>query len=233
MGDNILIDIGNDTSAYGNEFDIRFTEKAENLNSSSVDLCSAPLLSPEEDNIFIQESHTTIDNSSPQDNDTLNRFLNELYEKELDLHNKFSDEEIGDICAAVKKQVNLIVKRIYEIDSRLKIQDVLLVGSAREGTQIIRPCEYDFILALEALSKPGTVSITPEDPEGNSREYMHVKLEDDDVRSVFHEFSENGNIIATRLLPWNRQGLRDLFFLYHCPPGHHPLFQIMGRNGHR
>ena len=211
MGDNVIIDIANETSAYGNEFDIWFTEKAENLNSSSVDLCSAPLLSPEEDNIFIEESHTTIDNSSPQENDTFNKFLNELYEKELDLHNKFSDEEIGDICAAVKKQVNVIVKRIYEIDSRLKIQDVLLVGSAREGTQIIRPCEYDFILTLEALSKPGTVSITPEDPEGNSREYMRVKLEDDDVRSVFHEFSENGNIIATRLLPWNRQGLRDLF----------------------
>ena len=217
FGDSVIIDIENATAAdekftsNGKEFDSRLIDKAENLDSLTVDLCSAPLMSPEEGDILAEESHIKTDDSSLEENDTLNRFFNELLEKELDLHSKFSDQEIKDINAAVITQVNLIVKRLYEIDSRLKIHEVLLVGSAREGTQIIRPCEYDFILTLDALSKPGAVSVTPEDPEGDSLEYMHVKLEDNDIKSVFHEFSDNGNVIATRLLPWNRQGLRDVF----------------------
>ena len=88
---------------------------------------------------------------------------------------------------------------------------MLLVGSARERTQIIRPCEYDSVLILEALSKPGAVSMIPEDTEGDSREYMHIKLKDDYVRSMFREICDKHCIRATHRLPWNCQGLRDLF----------------------
>ena len=52
-------------------------------------------------------------------------------------------------------------------DSRLKTKEVLLVGIAKEGTKIIRPCEYDFILMLDAFSKQGAVSIIPEDNTDN------------------------------------------------------------------
>ena len=138
-------------------------------------------------------------------------FLYELYEKELELRNKFSNHEIEDIREAIFKQVHLIANAIQEIDKRHKVQEVLLVGSARERTQIIRPCEYDFVLILEALSKPGAVSMIPEDTEGDSREYMHIKLKDDCVRSMFREVCDKDCIRATHRLPWNCQGLRDLF----------------------
>ena len=157
------------------------------------------------------ECLTKIDYQSLEGSETLKRFLDDLYEKEVDLGCNFSDQETNDIRAAVIKQVNLIAQRIHEVDSRLKIQEVLPVGSAREGTQIVRPCEYDFILILDALSKPGAVKIVPEDPESDSLEYMHVKLNDDYVKSIFHGFSNNDYIRASRLLPWDRYGLRDFF----------------------
>ena len=200
---------GNDTPHRNND-DIRLIVEENSMNSSKVDIYSEPLLSSEDDEISIKESYTKTVVQRPE-YETLNIFLNELYKKELDLNNKFSDQELTDIRAAVVEQVNRIAQIIYKIDSRLNTQEVLLVGSAREGTQIIRPCEFDFILILGALSKRGAVSIIPEDQEGDSREYMHVKLKDEDIRSIFHEFSDNDCIRASRLLPWDRQGLRDLF----------------------
>ena len=214
--DDVVINIETDTRRDGNDKphrnndDIRLIVEENSMNSSKVDIYSEPLLSPEDNEISKEESYTKTDVQRPE-YETLNRLLNELHEKELDLHNRYSDQELTDIREAVVKQVNLIAQRIYEIDSRLKTHEILLVGSAREGTQIIRPCEYDFILILDALSKRGAVSIIPEDQEGDSREYMHVKLKDEDIRSIFHEFSDNDCIRASRLLPWDRQGLRDLF----------------------
>ena len=67
------------------------------------------------------------------------------------------------------------------------------------------------MLILEALSKPGGVSMIPEDTEGDSREYMHIKLKDDNVRTMFREFCDIDCIRATHRLPWNCQGLQDLF----------------------
>ena len=214
--DDVVINIETDTRRNGNDTphrnndEIRLKVEENSMDSSKVEIYLEPMLSPEDNDISIKESYTKIDVQRPE-YETLNRFLNELHEKELDLHNRYSDQELTDIREAVVKQVHLIAQRIYEIDSRLRTQEVLLVGSAREGTQIIRPCEYDFILILDALSKRGAVTIIPEDQEGDSREYMHVKLKDKDSRSIFHEFSDNDCIRASRLLPWDRQGLRDLF----------------------
>ena len=207
----IKIDTRSDTRqnviANTNTLDIRLVDK-EN-NSNKVELCT--LVSLERNDSSTDESQNKVNVPTPDGNKIFERFLKDLYEKKLDLHNRFSDKEIKDIRTAVIEKVNLIVNMIYKIDSRLKVNDVLLVGSAKEGTQIIRPCEYDIILILEALSKPGTVSMIPEEPDSDSREYMRVKLEDADVRSVFGEFCNNDCIKATRWLPWEHHGLRDLF----------------------
>ena len=93
----------------------------------------------------------------------------------------------------------------------MNIQEIIPVGSGKEDTQIIRPCEFDYILILRALSIPGAVSITPANPEDKRRVFMHVKLEDDDVRSIFHEFSDDDYLRGSHWLPWYRQGLRELF----------------------
>ena len=146
-------------------------------------------------------------------NETANKFLNELYNKKLDLKNKFSCQEINDIRTAVQQQVSLLATTIGDIDSRLKIQEVIPVGSAAEDTQIIRPCEFDSILILEALSQPGAVSLTPAHPSDKNRTYMYVKLAGENTRSLFKELSENDYYLkATHWLPCLRQGLRDSFY---------------------
>ena len=76
-------------------------------------------------------------------NSTGTRFLNDLYEREVDIKTHFRDEEILDIRSAVDQQVKLFVKTIGEIDPRLRIREVIPAGSSREGTNIVRPCEYD------------------------------------------------------------------------------------------
>ena len=220
-GEDVVINIDNDTETEQtdktnrNNSDTPLVAEVENMNSIIGELCTGtPQISADNGiarDCYKDECLTKIDDQSLEGSKTLNRFLDDLYEKEEDLGCNFSDQETNDILAAVIKQVNLIAQRIHEVDSRLKIQEVLPVGSAREGTQIVRPCEYDFILILDALSKPGAVKIVPEDPESDSREYMHVKLNDDYVQSIFHEFSNNDYIRASRLLPWDRYGLRDFF----------------------
>ena len=219
--DDVFINIDNDTeteltdTTNMSNLDTPLLAEVENTNSSIGELCTGtPQKSADNDSArecCKDVSHAKIFDQSLEGSETLNRFLDDLYEKEVDLGCNFSDQETNDIRAAVNKQVNIIAQRIHEVDSRLKIQEVLPVGSSREGTQIVRPCEYDFILILDALSKPGAVKIVPEDPESDSREYMHVKLNDNNVKSIFNEFSNNDYIRASCLLPWDRYGLRDFF----------------------
>ena len=141
---------------------------------------------------------------------TLNIFLNDLNSKKLDLNIKFSNQEITDIYNAVKKMVNNLTETIGEIDPRLGIGEIISVGSARERTQIIRPCEYDFILTLDVLSKPVTVSITPANQNDASREYMRVKLEDSEITTLLHDITDYNYIRGSRSLPLFRKGLRQL-----------------------
>ena len=190
--ENIKPGIGEETMETSNH-------KSTKDNDKSIASCTNEIRKNDRDTDF-EDSYGT-----------LNNFLHDLYENKLALHNRFSAKEVSDIQAAVQEQVSLIAQRIYEIDSRLKVREVLPVGSSRENTQIIRPCEYDFILLLDVLSRPGAVSIIPEDAEGASREYMHVKMESDEVKSVFNEFSDNGYILASKIFPWKHRGLRDLF----------------------
>ena len=133
-----------------------------------------------------------------------NKFFNELYEKEIDMRSNFSEQEISDMRTSVAEQVNLLAKTIEEIDSRFKIKEIIPAGSAHEGTQVVRPCEYDYILVLDNLSKPGAVSlsVSPKHFKNNSLEFVHVKLENIEIRSIFNENIHNDNeILAHCPLP--------------------------------
>ena len=157
--------------------------------------------------------------------ETKNRFLNDLYETELDLSNKFSKPEIKDIHAAVKEQLNELAKAIGEKDERLSIREVIPVGSASEGTQIIRPCEFDCILIIGVLSQPGVVEVKVENAHVTGREYVLVKVKDDNVRSMFGDMccseydyvrcsyaigQSLGRRYGLNRRAWYRQGLRGL-----------------------
>ena len=171
---------------------------------SSVECSETRLLVPEAasdqeiTNINLNESKDGRVIETYVKSETQNTFFNDLFEKELDLKNKFSDVETQDIHEAVNRQLNFIAQRIGEQDERLRIKEVIPVGSAREGTQIIRPCEYDYILTLENLSESGAVSIRPINPSVSRREYVYVKLEDNDTRSRFHEILTANDEIRSR-----------------------------------
>ena len=192
--------------------------------ATETELNSANILN----NLDIESTHALEHNTSVEDDHgskpgdvvseyenvtcTANKFLNELYNKKLDLECNFTPQEIEDIRAAVHQQVTLIANKLGEIDARLSIQEVIPVGSAREDTQIIRPCEYDYILVLEKLSKPMAVSLEPVYPKSSkNKKFMNVKLEDNDVRSMFQEISEDNYIRGSHWLPCFRRGLREVF----------------------
>ena len=164
----------------------------------------------EETQVLLPGQKTPEEDKKQTPSNTLNIFLNDLYNKHLDLNINFSNQEINDIQNAVKKAVNNIAETIGGIDTRLSIGEVISVGSAREGTQIIRPCEYDFILILDVLSNSRKVSITPANPDDNNREYMHIKLGDNEIRSLFHDITDDEYVRGSRSLPLFRKGLRQL-----------------------
>ena len=140
-------------------------------------------------------------------NDTLNMFLNELHDKEIDINSNFSKQELVDIRTAVNEQVHLLAETIGEIEPMLKSQEVIPVGSAREGTQIVRPCEYDYILILEALSKPGAVALKF---LSYDKQFMRVTPEDSDIRKLFHRLIGRNNAIKAGA-SFPGIGLRQIF----------------------
>ena len=88
-----------------------------------------------------------------------------------------------------------------------RVRKAIPVCSAREGTQIVRPCEYDYILILEALSQPGAVSLTF---YKYNRQLMFVTLEDNDTRSLFYDcIGRKDHMKAAGEFP--KRGLREFF----------------------
>ena len=146
-------------------------------------------------------------------NETVNKFLQDIYDKEIDLNLRFSDLEINDIRDAVKILVNKLALKVGDVDERLKIADAILLGSAREGSQIVRPCEYDFALTLKYLSNANVVSLQPADTKDNSREYVHVSIEDGHIKTKFCELidGKDARVLCSHWLPWYRESLRGIF----------------------
>lgn len=208
--ENLFFDLRHMTSTEventqkGNDFDIVTIDNSEN-DTSEKEEQSLKKVDEVYENKHDHTQHTGYSG-------TTNRFLNDLYDKKVDVNNNFSVQEIKDIQEAVEQQVNLLTTTIGEVDSRLKIKKVIPVGSAREGTQIIRPCEYDYILILESLSTSGVVSLTPTETKFTTRTFMHVKLESDHARLVFGDIIDNDYYIrGSHWLPCFKQGLREVF----------------------
>ena len=207
--ENVIIDLDCAASAWGNDdqscntSDSEIADQIDNKTAIEGNE-QAPLTRDVE--LLITEDSIKVKN------ETINKFLKELHDKKLELRSNFSEQEIDDIHSAVHQHIERLAKTIGEQDSRLKIQEIIKVGSAREYTQIIRPCEFDYILVLEELSRSGAVSITPAVPKAKTEPYMLIKLEDDETRTMFQELSDDDNYLrASHWLPYFRRGLRDVF----------------------
>ena len=189
----------------------RWTDAGTSVSSMITNEVCASGPNMQDTSEIIQIEDTNILQNHNIDSGSLNRFLNELYERKVKLTSTFDVQEINDIRTAVDEQVHRLARTIGRMDHRLKLREVIPVGSAQERTQVVRPCEYDYILVHGALSKTGSVTVSPTYPETNNRLHMNVKVENDDVRSLFQEIIEDDLIKVSRLLPWSRRGLRDIF----------------------
>ena len=107
--------------------------------------------------------------------ETLNRFYDEFYFKEL----CFRHQEGHEIKEAVSEMVERIAYQIGYFDERVKIKETILVGSAAEGTRIILPNEFDFLLVLERFSQPDTMRLVHDCP--NDERHVHIIVEDNDL----------------------------------------------------
>ena len=167
------------------------------------------------ENIKTEDEHDRLDMENKYtktDHPLLDRFFHELYHRKLDLNINFCDEEMSNIKDAVEKQIKILAQSVNEVDSRLTIGDIILVGSAKENTQIMKPCEFDFILTLDVLSKPGAVSIE-QYGDGlcvNPNDCFFVKPKDIDTRSAFSDITLNGYIKASCEFALCRKGLKQL-----------------------
>ena len=141
---------------------------------------------------------------------TLNQFYNDLYTRKIRPENIWP--EIADIREAVEVMVLKIANAVEEISPRFMISEVVLVGSAREETQIIRPEEYDFLLILGMLSQPGVLEIkkTCKDREN----CVHVVMKDEDVKRQFADVIVGEELRSTQdMLPFSlNKGLRESFY---------------------
>ena len=141
---------------------------------------------------------------------TLTQFYTDLYNHKI--CPKLNGQETADIREAVERMVLKITSTVEEISPRFMISEVVLVGSAREETQIIRPEEYDFLLILGTLSRPGVLEIkkTCKDREN----FVHVILKDKDVKKQFRDLIVGDQLRSTHdasPLSW-KNGLRESFY---------------------
>lgn len=189
--------------------------------------------------------------------ETLNRFLKDLYLDKVCF--KLTEIEVNHIREAVLKLVSSITTMIGLFDHKFKISEVILVGSAKEGTQIIVPEEYDFLLVLESLSQRGTVQIKKVCSEKEN--CVHVILNRDMQKRQFIELLRGEELMGTQdeSLFSRKNGLREEFYIVlkeavrriadekaHTPsgvlklchpsvkvhgPAFNPSFQWQGQNG--
>ena len=89
--------------------------------------------------------------------DTLFPFLQCIHAK---TKFKQSKEQIEDLEKGIKTMIRKIVDVFYS-KSKYDFDELIHVGSSYEGSKIISPNEFDFMLVLKSLSEPGKVFIEP------------------------------------------------------------------------
>ena len=145
--------------------------------------------------------------SEKQKKDTLNRFYNDFYIKEL----CFRHQEGHEIKAAVSEMVERIVNQIGYFDQRVQVNEILLVGSAAEETKIILPNEFDFQLVLQRFSQPGSIRLVKDC--SNDDRHVHVVVEDNDLLTQHRDLLKDKHLICGHqgsLFTNSIYGLRDI-----------------------
>ena len=140
---------------------------------------------------------------------SLNKYFNKLYIEDICF--KWNDKRY-DRRDAVIEMIHNLSDRIGELDSRLKVQNVILVGSAAEGTQITEADEFDFQFVLQELSQPDSISISKRCVHNDS--HVHVTLLDPNLKRKWMPLLLNDKLKCTkgRFVRNRHNGLRTIFY---------------------
>lgn len=77
---------------------------------------------------------------------------------------KVQDDAINrEIEMKVRDVVNEVLFYTKKKDLRFKSSEIISVGSYKEKTKIIAPDEFDFLVVIDELSKPGAISVVKDD----------------------------------------------------------------------
>jgi hypothetical protein len=107
-------------------------------------------------------------------------------------------ERATKIQNAVATYVNMFLAEVTNIEPLFKPSELIQVGSYAEGTKILEPDEFDFLVVIEELSKPGAVAIDndPLKVQGvthlPSTGYVTLTVADDNLKGKWEKYSENG-----------------------------------------
>ena len=118
--ENTFIDLQHVTS-----MEVESMHKCKDYDTVKIDRIESDTTNKEDERlesvtVVTEDINKPTEKNTKYSGETLTKFLNELYDKKIELNNNFSEQEIKDIHEAVEEQVNLLAATIGELDSRLK-----------------------------------------------------------------------------------------------------------------
>ena len=123
----------------------------------------------------------------------LSKYVDDTIKNELTF--KQSNEEVKSIEKAVNSMVDCIMDEVVAIDERFEMLRKVPVGSMAEGTRIVNPDEFDFMIVLKTLSQAGVIKVRRECKGLSS--FTHAQITDDVVSENWKDVCKNGNLKST------------------------------------
>ena len=126
----------------------------------------------------------------------LTMYVDNTIKNELKFKN--SKKEVKSIKKSVHIMVDCIMNEVQSVDERLEMLRKVPVGSMAEGMRIVKPDEFDFMIVLKGLSKPGVIEVRHGCENLRSFAHAHLTAHDDDVtRETWHDVCKDGNLKST------------------------------------
>ncbi|KAH3787639.1 uncharacterized protein LOC127840908 [Dreissena polymorpha] len=121
-------------------------------------------------------------------------FSHLVEQKVLSLRKNIISERAEKIAEVVYRSVNVIMDKVSELEPRFTVSEILKVGSYFEGTKIDKIDEFDFLVVIKELSKPGAIHVNKMPDvfiEGNLIKepgMVQIKLQDEDLKVKWRNY---------------------------------------------
>ncbi|XP_045208534.2 uncharacterized protein LOC123560404 [Mercenaria mercenaria] len=116
----------------------------------------------------------------------------------LSLQENVKCEKAIKLQKAVAACINIFLAEVTKEEPMFKPAELIQVGSFAEGTKILEPDEFDFLVVIDELSKPGAVAIDNdlEKIQGQTHlphsGYVTLVVADDNLKTKWERYCENG-----------------------------------------